>query len=285
LRAVIEDAVGATRSLLEAQGVELALAIDDVPLNVAGDPSRLQQVFANLLTNAAKYTPAGGHVWLEATVDGPFARVRVRDDGVGIAPDMIDAIFELFVQPNRTLDRSQGGLGVGLTLARSLVEMHGGTLEARSDGEGKGSTFEVKLPLSGTAPRVEARRPALKAAKGTRIVVVEDNVDAREMLCHLLTRAGFDCEAVGDGLAAIAKIQTFKPRAAVIDVGLPGIDGFEVARRIRSDPKLANVVLVAVTGYGQQNDRALAKEAGFDAHMVKPVKFEELMKLLANSAT
>jgi two-component system CheB/CheR fusion protein len=270
---------------LESQGIALILAVDDAPLNVSGDPSRLQQVYANLLTNAAKYTPAGGHVWLEATAEGPFAIVRVRDDGVGIAPDMIDAIFELFVQPNRTLDRSQGGLGVGLTLARSLVEMHGGTLEARSDGEGKGSIFEVRLPLSGAAPRAEARRPAAKVTKGSRIVVVEDNVDAREMLCHLLTRAGFDCEAVGDGVAAIAKIQTFKPRAAVIDVGLPGIDGFEVARRIRSDPELANVVLVAVTGYGQQNDRALAKDAGFDAHMVKPVKFEDLMKLLANNAT
>jgi two-component system CheB/CheR fusion protein len=281
VRTVLDEAVAATRALLDSQGLTLSLAIDNVPLNITGDPSRLQQVYANLLTNAAKYTPAGGHVWLEATAEDRHAVVRVRDDGVGVAPEMIEAIFDLFVQPNRTLDRSQGGLGVGLTLARSLVEMHGGTLEARSEGEGKGSTFEVRLPLSTAQSKQEAPQSPTRVRKGSRIVVVEDNLDAREMLCHLLSRAGFECEAVGDGLSAIKTIETFKPQAAIIDVGLPGIDGFEVARRIRTDPTLTKVVLVAVTGYGQQNDRALAKEAGFDAHMVKPVKFEELMKLLA----
>jgi two-component system CheB/CheR fusion protein len=159
--------------------------------------------------------------------------------------------------------------------------MHRGTLEAKSDGEGKGSTFTVRLPLSGAQPAQEAPQAPTTVRKGSRVVVVEDNVDAREMLCHLLTRAGFDCEAVGDGLSAIHTIERFKPKAAIIDVGLPGIDGFEVARRVRTDPKLANVLLVAVTGYGQRNDRALAKEAGFDAHMVKPVRFQELLTLLA----
>jgi len=281
LRSVIDDAVAATRALLDSQGLELSLDISDVELHINGDQSRLQQVYSNLLTNAAKYTPSGGHVWLQATAEGDHAVVRIRDDGVGIAPDMVEAIFDLFVQPNRTLDRSQGGLGVGLTLARSLVEMHGGTLAVRSEGEGKGSTFEVRLPLSTTRAETVPTRTPSAIRKGSRIVVVEDNIDAREMLCHLLTRAGFECEAVGDGLTAISTIATFKPQAAIIDVGLPGIDGFEVARRIRSDPRFEKVTLVAVTGYGQHNDRALAREAGFDVHMVKPVKFDELLKLLA----
>ncbi|HEY4058332.1 MAG TPA: chemotaxis protein CheB [Kofleriaceae bacterium] len=280
VRTVVNDAVSASRALVDSQGLTLAVALGDAPLNVMADPSRLQQVYANLFTNAAKYTPSGGHVWIEAMTDGNHAVVRVRDDGVGIAPDMLDAIFDLFVQPNRTLERSQGGLGVGLTLARSLVAMHGGTLHAESDGEGKGSTFSVRLPLSTARPAQEAPRPATKVSKGARVVVVEDNVDAREMLCHLLTKAGFACESVGDGLEAVDLIETFKPQAAIVDVGLPGIDGFEVARRVRTIPALEKVVLIALTGYGQHNDRAKAREVGFDEHMVKPVKFEELMKLL-----
>ncbi len=194
---------------------------------------------------------------------------------------MIEAIFDLFVQPNRTLDRSQGGIGVGLTLARSLVEMHGGTLAARSAGEGKGSTFEVRIPLSNAPSQQRSTRIPTTVRKGSRIVVVEDNIDARDMMCHLLTRAGFECDAVGDGLSAIAAIASFRPDAAIIDVGLPGIDGFEVARRIRSDATHPGLTLIAVTGYGQHSDRARTKEAGFDAHLIKPVKFEELIELLS----
>jgi two-component system CheB/CheR fusion protein len=281
LRSIIEESVAATRPLMDTSHVGLSLKVDDAPINIDGDPSRLQQVYANLLTNAAKYTPAGGHVALEATSEGPHAVVRVRDDGVGIAPDMIEAIFELFVQPNRTLDRSQGGIGVGLTLARSLVEMHGGTIEARSPGEGKGSTFEVRIPLSTAPLQHSAPRAPSTVRKGARIVVVEDNIDAREMMCLLLARAGYECESVADGLSAIVTIDSFRPDAAIIDVGLPGIDGFEVARRIRSDAKHTHLKLIAVTGYGQHSDRARTREAGFDAHMIKPVKFEELMELLA----
>ena len=283
LRAVVADAVAATQPLLDAQGHQLSLVNDNEPLNIDGDASRLQQVCVNLLTNASKYTPRGGHIWLVTTVEGHEAIVRVRDDGVGISADMIDAVFDLFVQPNRTLERSQGGIGVGLTLARSLVEMHGGTLKAHSDGEGKGSTFEVRLPLSSAAhAATEAPTPAA-AGQGMRIMVVEDNVDAREMLCHLLKRAGFECEAIGDGPSALARLDAFRPDAAIIDVGLPGIDGFEVARRVRTQSRHPALTLIAVTGYGQQNDRELAKEAGFDAHMVKPVKFEQLVKLLSRT--
>jgi two-component system CheB/CheR fusion protein len=246
---------------------------------IEGDASRLQQVCVNLLTNAAKYTPSGGTVSLEASTEDDHAVIRVRDDGVGIAPDMLDAIFELFVQSHRTLERAQGGIGVGLTLAKSLVEMHGGTLVATSDGAGKGSTFEVRLPLSTREAARMPRNVPPTVVKGSRIVVVEDNADAREMLCDLLTAAGFDCRSVGDGMAALDMIGSFKPHAAIIDVGLPGIDGFELARRIRSDSQLA-VRLIAVTGYGQKADRETAIDAGFDAHLIKPVKFDQLAKLL-----
>jgi two-component system, chemotaxis family, CheB/CheR fusion protein len=244
IRSIVEEACAASYPVMEARGLTFSLSHDAGSLVVDGDASRLQQVCMNLLTNAAKYTPKGGHVWLETSRDAAHAVIRVRDDGTGIAPEMQEAIFELFVQSNRTLERAHGGIGVGLTLARSLVEMHGGTLD------------------------------------NSRVVVVEDNIDAREMLCQLLTRAGFDCQAVGDGLAAIELIQTFHPCAAIIDVGLPGIDGFEVARRLRAIPSLGDIRLIAVTGYGQKADREMGISAGFDAHLVKPIKFEQLAQLL-----
>jgi two-component system, chemotaxis family, CheB/CheR fusion protein len=282
LRTVVEEAVAAARPKMEAHDLRFSLVVDGQPLWIEGDASRLQQVFVNLLTNAAKYTPAGGHVCLEAARDGANACIRVRDDGMGIAPHMVEAIFDLFVQSNRTLERAQGGIGVGLTLAKSLVEMHGGMLRAESEGEGKGSTFSVTMPLV-EAARTDGRTQAgttAKMVKGARIVVVEDNVDAREMLCHLLTRTGFDCRSAGDGVSALALIEEFEPHAAIIDVGLPGIDGFEVARRVRGNPKHADVTLVAVTGYGQKSDKARALAAGFDSHLVKPVKLDQLARLL-----
>jgi two-component system CheB/CheR fusion protein len=281
LRTVVEEACAAARPVFEARGLAFSLVVDATPLRVDGDASRLQQVCMNLLTNAAKYTPAGGHVWLEATSRDDRAIVRVRDDGMGIAPDMLDAIFELFVQSSRTLERAHGGIGVGLTLARSLIEMHGGTLTATSAGVGEGSEFVVQLPLSTTRREREAGPRAVRATvSGSKIVVVEDNLDARDMLCHLLTRAGFECRAAGNGLDAIELIMEFHPVAAVIDVGLPGIDGFEVARRIRQNRRFDDVMLIAVTGYGQKADRDNAVAAGFDAHLVKPMKFDQLAQLL-----
>ena len=283
LRAIVEEACAAARPMMEARGLGFSLVVDASPLHVEGDAPRLQQVCMNLLTNAAKYTPAGGHVWLEATGESGHARIRVRDDGMGIAPGMLDAIFDLFVQSNRTLERAHGGIGVGLTLARSLVEMHGGTLFATSEGEGKGSVFTVELPLSAVRdarPAAAQPRPTKRLATGAKILVVEDNIDAREMLCHLLSRAGFECRSAGDGLQALALIEEFHPQAAVVDVGLPGIDGFEVARRLRQDHKFDDVMLIAVTGYGQQADRAAALAAGFNEHLVKPVKFAQLAQLL-----
>jgi two-component system CheB/CheR fusion protein len=282
VRAIVEEAAAAARPLMEARDLAFTVVVAGQPLPVNGDASRLQQVCMNLLTNAAKYTPSGGHVFIEATKDDAHAIIRVLDDGVGIAAEMLDAIFDLFVQSNRTLERAQGGIGVGLTLARSLIEMHDGTISVASDGDGKGSTFEVRLPL--TAGRAHDRGPSPAAARiseGSRIVVVEDNDDAREMLCHLLTRAGFDCRSCGDGVQAIELIESFEPQTAIIDVGLPGIDGFEVARRLRTKLGHAELKLIAVTGYGQQADRDRALRVGFDAHLVKPVKFEQFAQLLA----
>lgn len=281
IRTIVEEACAASRPLMETRGLTFSLVLDGEPLIVDGDAPRLQQVCMNLLTNAAKYTPKGGHVWLEASSDAGQATIRVRDDGMGIAPEMQRAIFDLFVQSSRTLERAHGGIGVGLTLARSLVELHGGTLDCASDGEGKGSTFTVRLPLTTRRDtRSSVPRPSRPIAPGARLVVVEDNIDAREMLCHLLTRAGFECQAVGDGLAAIDLVKDFRPHAAIIDVGLPGIDGFEVARRLRTDPALADITLIAVTGYGQKADRETALAAGFDSHLVKPIKFQQLAQLL-----
>ncbi len=281
LREVIEEAISAARPAIAARHHELAIAIEPDELPIDGDPARLQQVYVNLLTNATKYTPEHGHVAVNLRREGDEAVARVRDDGMGIAPGMLDAVFELFVQSYRTLDRSQGGIGVGLTLARALVELHQGTIEAASDGEGKGSTFVVRLPLAlGTPPRAVASRVRAHVGDGRRVLVVEDNEDARELLCHMLARAGWECRAAGDGLAALALVEGFRPHAAIIDVGLPGIDGFEVARRIRRDPAHANATLVAVTGYGQPTDRSAAMEAGFNTHIVKPVKLDELLRLI-----
>jgi len=281
LGAVAKDAVDAARSLMDSHGLHFEVRIDPQPMRVAGDPARLQQIQVNLLSNAAKYTPRGGHVLLETKVQGNAAVIRVRDDGVGIHCDMLETVFDLFVQSRRTLDRSDGGLGLGLTLVRSLVDMHGGTVTARSEGEGKGCEFVVTLPLV-TAALDEPRRrhPAARAANGTRVVIVEDNADSREMLSKLLKLAGFECQDTFDGPSGVALIEAEKPDIAIVDVGLPGMDGFELARRIRAQPEYARTYLVALTGYGQTSDRVKAFESGFDEHLVKPVRADQLVRLL-----
>jgi CheY-like chemotaxis protein len=208
----------------------------------------------------------------------------VRDDGVGIPPHIQESIFELFVQGPRTLERSNGGLGVGLTLVRSLVKKHGGTVSVHSDGEGKGSEFVVRLPISGAEPELEPVAPevvdthARRAA--SRVVLVEDNADNRMMLCDVIEGAGCDCHAAENGVAGLAMIQELRPQVAIIDIGLPGLDGFELARRVRADPALANILLVALTGYGQREDRNKTLEAGFDQHLVKPVDPQVLVAIL-----
>jgi two-component system CheB/CheR fusion protein len=295
LGAVTRDAADAVRNLMDSRKIEFSVIIDPVPLYVDGDPARLQQVQVNLLTNAGKYTHRGGRVRLEAKRDNGEALVIVRDDGAGIPREMLDNVFELFVQSDRTLDRSEGGLGVGLTLVRSLVTMHGGTVTAHSQGEGKGCEFVVRLPLAKTLSDDEAltvpgrlppafleSRRVLGARRphGRRIVIVEDNADSREMLCELLTRAGFECNSAERGDAGLALIRDKRPDVALLDVGLPGLDGLEIARRVRGDALLSNTYLVALTGYGQATDRLTALNAGFDEHVVKPVRADELMRLL-----
>ncbi len=281
LRSVVEEAAAAIRTLMSTSKLSFSFDIDPRPLTIDGDASRLQQVCVNLLTNAAKYTPHGGKVFLEATRENTDAIIRVTDDGVGIPADMLDAVFDLFVQSSRTIERAQGGIGVGLTLARSLIDMHGGSIQASSAGEGKGSQFIVRLPLT-TKDVDEATVLRKKApATGTRIALIEDNEDSREMMCALLVRAGFDCRTAADGLEALTLIDEFAPHAAVVDVGLPGIDGFEVARRVRAKVEHQKVTMIALTGYGQQSDRATAIAAGFDAHLVKPVRIEQLLAIFS----
>jgi two-component system CheB/CheR fusion protein len=267
---------------MDTAGIRFSMKAGDEPVWVNGDPARLEQIQINLLTNAAKYTPAGGHVKIEVDRDGSFAILRVRDDGVGIPHDMLDSVFDLFVQSTRTLERAAGGLGVGLTLVRSLVGMHGGTVTAVSAGEGQGSEFVVCFPLAQPAPAPDPVfvRPRPRLRDGATIVVVEDNPDSRDMLCELLEQAGFQCRSAENGADGLALIEEFHPQIAILDVGLPELDGFEVARRIRINPKHADVWLIALTGYGQASDRSLGRSAGFDEHLVKPVDPDQLLRLL-----
>ena len=284
---VARDAADAVRPLFDSRRLELTVDIDPKPLFVDGDAARLQQIQVNLLNNAGKYTPEGGHVWLSLKREGGYAVIVVRDDGVGIAPDMLDSVFELFVQSRRTLDRSEGGIGVGLTLVRSLVEMHGGTVEGHSEGEGRGATFTVRVPLAERIVQDEDSRPRTgpKLPKSARIAIVEDNVDSCQMLCELLGFAGFVCESANDGVAGLELIERMKPDVAIVDVGLPGMNGFDIAKSLRSNRGHDGTYLIALTGYGQPADRARAQECGFDEHIVKPVQPDRLLTLLGRGGS
>jgi two-component system CheB/CheR fusion protein len=309
---VIREAVEAARGQLDAHQIALDLALDPEPALIDGDPARLQQIVVNLLSNSAKYTPRGGHVRVNMHRQDGVAIVRVADDGAGIPVDMLESVFDLFVQSRRTLDRAAGGLGVGLTLARALTRLHGGTVTAHSDGEGKGSEFVLRLPVldgpraaavpdAATGPSREGRggaelldgagrsEAATGAAtggagcvlpEGGTVVVVEDNADSREMLCVLLEMSGFTCRSAENGSAALRLIDEVRPDVAILDVGLPEMDGFELAQRIRRVYPPGQMCLIALTGYGQPADRAQAREAGFDAHLVKPVQPEPLLALV-----
>ena len=256
-------------------------------VSVEGDPVRLEQIILNLVTNAIKYTPEGGHidVTLEPCDAEGQTRVRVRDDGIGIDPAIIEHIFEMFQQAPRSIARSQGGLGIGLTLVRKLVMMHGGTVSASSPGVGAGTEFVVTLPAIDlhAAPVVAAASPvAVPLAPGSvsrKIVLVDDNDDLREMLQELLEGVGHHVETERDGVRAIERIRKSQPDLAIIDIGLPGIDGYEVARRLRADDA-PTPYLVALSGYGQPGDRARSLEAGFDHHLVKPVTSAKLLNLI-----
>ena len=260
-------------------GARHVISVHTTPTWVSADPTRLEQVLTNLLANSVKYTPPGGEITVSVRRDGNQAVLAVRDTGVGIRPELLPRVFELFVQGDRSLERSAGGLGIGLTLVRQLVELHGGTVEASSPGAGRGSTFTVRLPVFAAPPDADdAARPATPAP-ARRVLVVEDNDDAREMLRNLLHLFGHEVHEACDGASGIEQARRVRPDAALIDIGLPGIDGYEVARRIRADVPGAR--LVALTGYGQPEDRERALAAGFDVHLVKPVDPEQLQRLLA----
>jgi PAS domain S-box-containing protein len=280
---VVSSAVELASPLLEERGHELDVAVEP-ELRVEGDPARLAQIVANLLTNAAKYTSERGHVEVRAARVGEEARIDVSDDGIGIAPDLLPRIFELFVQGNRGLDRSQGGLGLGLPIVHSLVALHGGRVEAHSDGPGRGSRFTVWLPASEgeVASAAEPIRAAPRAAsRSHRVLIVDDNADAALLLGEAVALFGHDVRTAHDGPSALRVAEAFAPDVALVDIGLPLMDGFEVARRLRALPGLTGLRMIAVTGYGQPADRERSRAAGFDVHLVKPVDLDTIEALLS----
>jgi PAS domain S-box-containing protein len=283
LATVVARAVEASRPLIDARRHELTLTLTAEPIMVEGDATRLAQVVANLLNNAAKYTGEGGRIWLTVERRASQVEVRVRDNGMGIPADLLPHVFDLFTQGDRSLARSEGGLGIGLTLAKNLGEMHGGTLEAHSAGPGQGSEFVLRLPVveRRRGQAVETSEPMLRrAADIRRVLVVDDNADAAESLAMLLRGDGHEVCVTHDGPAALEVAGAFRPEVVLLDIGLPRMDGYEVARRLRRDVGLTQALVVALTGYGQQEDRRRAKEAGCDAHVVKPADLRVLHELL-----
>jgi signal transduction histidine kinase/ActR/RegA family two-component response regulator len=279
LGAAVSEVVEATRPLVNAKAQSISVSVPDEAVYVDTDPTRLTQILTNLLNNAAKYTHAGGRIAVACRREGEQAVVLVRDNGVGIPREMLSRIFDLFAQAEPLTARTQGGLGIGLTLVKNLVEMHGGTVVARSGGRGTGSEFEIRLP-SVAAPSAEAR-PSASAVPGRsrRVLIIEDNVDTRETLRRVLELDGHEVQEAGDGSGGLAIALATRPEVVIVDIGLPGLDGYQVARRIRAALG-AMTLLIAVTAYGQAEDRQMSREAGFDVHLVKPVAPEQLAAAL-----
>ncbi|HEY0513051.1 MAG TPA: ATP-binding protein [Thermoanaerobaculia bacterium] len=284
LGAVVQRAVEGTQPLIESRAHTLSVELPMEPVRLEADPTRLEQVISNLLNNAAKYTMPGGHIWLTAAREGDDAVVRVRDTGIGVPPDVMERVFEPFMQSDGSLARTGGGLGVGLTLVRSLVEMHGGRVEASSPGLGQGSEFVVRLPAHVPAEASLPAEPAAAAvSRGLRVLVVEDNIDAAESLATLLRLWDHDVNVVHDGRTALEAAREQQPEVVLLDIGLPGLDGYQVARRLRDELHLEHALLVAMTGYGQPEDRRRSQEAGIQYHFVKPVEPLVLRNLLAGA--
>jgi len=288
LSSVIRIAVETSRPLIDAAEQQLTLGLPPAPVVLDADPVRLAQALSNLLNNASKFTPTRGSIRLSAELEADHVAIRVRDTGIGIAPEALPRIFDMFMQAERSLERGHGGLGIGLTLVKWFVEMHGGTVEARSSGLGEGAEFVVRLPVQvggveDEAMAVAADADAKPTAARQRILIVDDNADAAETLSRLLRMKGNDVRTAADGLAAVEVVADFRPHVALLDIGLPSLNGYDAARRIREQPWGRSMLLLAMTGWGQEADRQRSREAGFDHHLVKPVDLDALDRLLTVS--
>ncbi len=288
LREIIESAVASAMPLAQAAHQEVAVNVPAEPLSVTGDAVRLTQILGNLLHNATKYTPAGGHIAVSASPEGEEVIVTVKDDGVGIASEALPTVFELFVQLEAPGTRSAGGLGIGLSLARDLVGLHGGSIEAHSRGPGLGSEFVIRLPRAKevaalTEPVAAPEKIKALGAAGVRVLVVDDNIDAATSLSYVLALAGYNTAVAHDGKRALEVAETMRPVIVLLDIGLPGMSGYEVARRLRAAPWGRDLRLIAVTGWGHESDRAKSLEAGFDAHLTKPIDPELLLQHIAQA--
>lgn len=280
---VLESAVEASRPLILEGHHELTVCLPDASLELEADAVRLGQVFSNVLNNAAKYTKPGGHIWLTAGREGSDAIIKVRDDGIGISHEMLPRIFEIFTQVDNSLERSQGGLGIGLTLVRRLIDLHDGTIEAHSAGLGQGSEFIIRLPILQVPLEQLPGTDELKRARlsGSRILVVDDNQDSADTLGMLLRLMGNEIRTAYDGLEAIQEAESFRPELVLLDIGLPKMNGYDVARHIRQQPWGHEMILVALTGWGQDEDKRSSRDAGFNFHLVKPLEIAALERLLA----
>jgi CheY-like chemotaxis protein len=283
----VERAVEMVRTDVDARAQTLTVSLPADDVRVFADPARVAQVIANLLGNASKYTPPGGAIWLTAERAEGEIVMRVRDNGSGIAPELLPHVFDLFVQGDATLARTAGGLGIGLTIVRRLVEMHGGRVEVRSAGAGSGSEFTVTLPALPARIAAPSDGPTARATEGghtLRILIVEDNVDAADSLSTLLRLWGHEVEVAYDAPTALEVAPRWRPDVVLSDLGLPGMDGYELARRLRAEPAFGKIVLVALSGYGRAEDQRRALEAGFDHHLVKPPDLGRLADLLGRVA-
>lgn len=282
---IVNNAIETSRPLLESRKQELIISQTMTPQWLEGDHVRLAQVLSNLLNNAAKYTGEGGKIMLSVMREGSDAVIEIKDTGIGISPDILPQIFDLFTQADHTLAHSQGGLGIGLTLVRQLVEIHGGTVTAASEGIGQGSTFTVRLPAlpMDSSAAESARTESVLPTSKFRILVVDDYADAAESLMMLLQAKGHEVEIADCGIKAIEQAQVFHPQVVLLDIGLPDLDGYEVAKRLRALPETRDATLIALTGYGQSEDHNRSQSAGFDHHLLKPLNFDELSALLTSS--
>ncbi len=287
IAAMVADAIEISNPLITALNHRMDISLPPNDLFVDGDAARLSQVLANVLNNAARYTEDGGDIWLSVSQTGAEVLISVRDTGIGMPSELLTEIFNIFTQSERSIDRSQGGLGIGLTIARSIIVLHGGRIEARSQGPGHGSEFVIHLPLLEQQPSANAQQEISFTTEKTirRILVVDDNRDAADGMAMLLDISGHITKTAYDGLEAIAAAESFKPELVLLDIGLPHMDGYAVAKHLRQQASSRDIVLAALTGYGDDDDRRRSREAGFNYHFVKPMEFAILNELLEQMDT